>query len=70
MIQISGHFDQIRGSIICAKLGTIQFDRHFTAVFCLSTVDHLMYVLDLDEASCADPWSRPYFVAPLNCIRR
>ena len=26
------HFDQIRGSIICAKLGPIQFDRHFTAV--------------------------------------
>ena len=36
------HFDQIRGSIIGAKLGPIQFDRRFTAVFCLSTVDHLM----------------------------
>ena len=52
MIQIPKHFDQIRGSIICAKLGPIQFDPHFTAALCLSTVDHLMQVLDLDEASC------------------
>ena len=42
VIQIPRHFDQIRGSIICAKHGPIQIDLHFTAVFCLSTVDHLM----------------------------
>ena len=42
VIQISRHFNQIRGSIICAKHELIQFDRHFTAVFCLSIVDHLL----------------------------
>ena len=67
-MQTPRHFDQTRGSIICAKHGPIQIDFHFTAVLRLSTVDHLMQVLDLDEASCADPWSRPYFVAPLNSI--
>ena len=30
-----------------------------SAVFCLSTVDHLMYVLDLDEAICAGRRSSP-----------
>ena len=42
VMQNSRHFDQIRGSIICAKLGRIQIDRYFTAVFRLSTVHHLM----------------------------
>ena len=37
-------------------------------VFCLSTVDHLMLVSELDEASRANLWSRPYFVAPLNSV--
>ena len=40
--KIPRHFDQIRGSIIFAKHGPIQIDLHFTAVFCLSTVHHLM----------------------------
>ena len=30
VIQFPRNFDQIRGSIICAKLGPIQFDHHFT----------------------------------------
>ena len=30
-----------------------------SAVFCLSTVDHLVYVLDLDEAICAGRRSSP-----------
>ena len=68
MIRIPRHCDQIRSPILCTQLGPIQFDRHFTAVVRLSTVNHLTQVLDLDEASCGDPWSRPYFVAPLNCI--
>ena len=42
VIQIPRHFDHIRGSIICAAHGPIQFDRHFTAVLRLSTVDQLM----------------------------
>ena len=42
VIQTPRRFDQIRGSIICAKHGPIQIDPHFTVVFCLSTVDHLM----------------------------
>ena len=42
VIQIPRHFDQIRGSIICAQHGPMQIDLHFTAVFCPNTVDHLM----------------------------
>ena len=42
VIQIPRHFDQVRGSIVCAKHGPIQIDLHYTAVFCLSTVVHLM----------------------------
>ena len=37
------------------------------SVFCLDVLDHLMQVL-ADEASCADPWSRPYFVPSLDNI--
>ena len=40
VMKTSRHFDKIRGSIICAKHGPIQTDLHFTAVFCLSTVDY------------------------------
>ena len=53
VMKTSRHFDKIRGSIICAKHGPIQTDLHFTAVFCLSTVDYLLQVLDFDDASCA-----------------
>ena len=42
VIRIPRHFDQSRGSIICAKDGPIQIDLRFTAVFCLGTVNHLM----------------------------
>ena len=34
-IPISRHFDQIRGSIICAKHGPIQIGLHFTGWWCL-----------------------------------
>ena len=50
VIKIPTQFDQVRGSIICAKLRTIQCNRHFSAVLCLYTVDHSMYVLN---------WTRP-----------
>ena len=40
--QILRRFDQICGSTICDKHGPIEIDLNFTAVFCLSTVDHLM----------------------------
>ena len=42
VIRIPRHFDQFRGSIVCAQLEPIQYDRHFTDVFGLSTVDHVM----------------------------
>ena len=38
MIQIPRHFDQIRGTITCAKRGAIQFDRQFTGGKCLRKI--------------------------------
>ena len=52
-----------RPSEICKgvfrRVRTEAYRRYIPAVFCLSTVDHLMQELDLDEASCAGRRSSP-----------
>ena len=43
VIQVPRYFYDIHGSITRGKLAPIQFNRCSFGVFCLSTVDHLMY---------------------------
>ena len=48
MIQIPRHFDQIRGSIICAKHGPIRIDLHFTPINQGGGAQNEMAALDVE----------------------
>ena len=65
---IPRHLDTIRGSVNFFKFEPIQVDRPFTV--CILPRYHRSFneSIGLDEASCAGPWSRPYFIAPFNFI--
>ena len=67
-IQSLRHFNIIDGSILCVKFepnGWISILRSILFLYRGS----FNVSVGLDEASCADQWSRPYFVVPLlDCI--
>ena len=65
MIQIPKHFDQIRGSIFCAKHGPIQIDLHFSLTLRTGRGEVLIhYAVIIDSWGGANSLRRNYRLVP------